>query len=371
METADDEGSSIMAVCIAAMAAMLLEIWAVATLTVTEQDTALVKTIPVISDEEAASSTGERAESAVANALLVGGIFVGITLLLMLVYKLKLKRVMTTWLASCYFIIFVFLGWVVFDLTCTAHQVPYDIVTCCCVLWNFGVVGVVVIYVAGHPRMKQAYLILTAVILAWFLAKLPEWSTWVLLGLLTCYDLYSVGAENGVVRMLLGHDSSEEEDEESERPVTTTRMPYEMYRYDGDNSDDDIEYSIPGCDESLEVEMQDVVPAGRTNDAQETVHQYDTHSTPEGLLFETQNHELGLGDFTFYCLLTARSFRSKGALSSLLVVTAVLTGLLATLSLVHHLDTPLPALPLPILMGVVYYLVSLQHLEYIVSQFHT
>eukprot|EP01059_Diplonema_ambulator_P002298 TRINITY_DN1194_c0_g2_i3.p1 TRINITY_DN1194_c0_g2~~TRINITY_DN1194_c0_g2_i3.p1 ORF type:complete len:381 (+),score=122.84 TRINITY_DN1194_c0_g2_i3:2849-3991(+) len=369
MGVADDEGRSLLEVCAATAICMLTELWAVATLTAMKQDEAVLKSVRVIASEEETSNTGDRASSALYNGLLVGGTFIVITLLLLVVHKLRFKRLMTVWLAACYLLIFTFLGWVILDLTCTAYQIPYDVVTCCCVLWNFGIVGVIVIYIAGHRRLKQGYLMVTAVILAWFIAKLPVWSTWVLLGLLTAYDVYSVAASSGVVNSLLRGGTAKDKG-----PAVHSAMPYETYRYEGDDDGSDgVEYSLPGYDEPLEVEMVDVgsVPPVRMQDevGEEVEEEYAVHNAEpevtEGLLFETTTHQLGLGDFTFYCLLTATSYRATGTFSSLLAAAGTLMGLLVTLGLVHHYDTPLPALPLPIMLGALCHFVSTYYLQYI------
>ena len=58
-----------------------------------------------------------------------------------------------------------------------------DTVTWALIFWNFAVVGVVsVFYQRGVPSwINQMYLIAISVIMAWSLASLASWTSWVLL----------------------------------------------------------------------------------------------------------------------------------------------------------------------------------------------
>lgn len=76
-----------------------------------------------------------------------------------------------------------------------------------------------------------------------------------------------------------------------------------------------------------------------------------------GLVYEGNQIKLGLGDFVFYSLLVGRaSLRSTAALVACAV--AVLAGLCATLALLPVLERVLPALPISIAAGILFYFAS-------------
>jgi presenilin 1 len=76
-----------------------------------------------------------------------------------------------------------------------------------------------------------------------------------------------------------------------------------------------------------------------------------------GLVYSGHQIKLGLGDFVFYSLLVGRaSLRSTAALVACAV--AVLAGLCATLALLPVLERVLPALPISIALGIMFYFAS-------------
>ena len=107
------------------------------------------------------------------------------------------------WLITSSAMILYFMGWIWFDMFFTKYQIPYDMLSCAVIMFNFGTVGVVCIYFRGHPKMTQMYLVATASIMAWFLSRLPEWTTWVLLGLVALYDVVAVLTPKGPLKALV------------------------------------------------------------------------------------------------------------------------------------------------------------------------
>ncbi|KAH9382094.1 hypothetical protein HPB48_022615 [Haemaphysalis longicornis] len=81
---------------------------------------------------------------------------------------------------------------------------PVDHVTCSFITWNIGMAGIAALYFDGPFMMQQSYLVYMSVLMALVLEEsLPEWTSWVLLVLISIWDVFAVLCVVGPLRMLL------------------------------------------------------------------------------------------------------------------------------------------------------------------------
>jgi len=108
--------------------------------------------------------------------------------------------------------------------------------------------------------------------------------------------------------------------------------------------------SSSSSDEEPEWETSPVPASAPENSAEQK------SSEPLGVL--SHHLKLGLGDFVFYSVLTGTSVRSGGLIAFVCCTVAIWTGLLATLLLLITLKMPLPALPISLTLGMIFFATS-------------
>eukprot|EP01012_Entosiphon_sulcatum_P014132 TRINITY_DN1922_c0_g1_i1.p1 TRINITY_DN1922_c0_g1~~TRINITY_DN1922_c0_g1_i1.p1 ORF type:complete len:356 (-),score=35.50 TRINITY_DN1922_c0_g1_i1:94-1161(-) len=268
---------------------MVIVIWAINTFTplVLPQDQQVQY---LVYHEKPSDTASKKFSGALLNALVIIAAFVVITFLLVCLYKYRCYKVIAGWFVISSFFLLWSMGWMWFDLFCVAYQIPYDLVTAQVILWNFAVVGILSIYWRGAKFLTQGYLIAVSCMMGWFLSRLPEWTTWVVLAFVAVYDVIAVLTPKGPLKMLV------EESQKRNEPIP-------------------------------------------------------------GLVYESKSYKLGLGDFVFYSVLVGRAamyFYVTWAVCFL----AVLMGLCATLFCLGIFRKALPALPISIALGIVFYFLT-------------
>ena len=137
--------------------------------------------------ESAEDTDLQRIGGSFVNALIILAQIVIATILFVVLFKYGCWKILYGWL---FLVVVLLLGLMGFLLMLNLLQVfviPMDYITLFFSLWNFSVVGLMVIFWRGPMWMQQAYLILMSSLMAFALTGLEEWTTWVLLGVLAVW----------------------------------------------------------------------------------------------------------------------------------------------------------------------------------------
>lgn len=289
-------------------------------------------------------------------------------------------------------------------------SVPVDSITCFVLLFNFTVLGTLSVFSEGMPIVvRQCYMVVMGIVVAAWFTKLPEWTTWFILVALALYDLVAVLAPGGPLKLLVELASTR--DQELPAMVYEARPTVSRSGGGGSSLRVLVGGGGGGVSDSGSVELQavgdgaathnldynavavmDVDGVGRSREGhsaspvssehsrelgsvgnRESVAEEemsplvelmgwgDNREEPRGLVEESDNIDrgikLGLGDFIFYSVLVGRA-----AMYDLMTVyacyLAIISGLGCTLILLSVYNKALPALPISIMLGVVFYFLT-------------
>ena len=300
-------------------------------------------------------------------------------------YKYECYKLIHGWLfVSSLLLLFLF-TFVYLGVVLQTYNLPMDYFTLAFFLWNFGVVGMICIHWKGPLLLQQAYLIFISALMALiFIKYLPNWTTWVVLGAISLWDLFAVLAPCGPLRILVETAQSRNE-QIFPSLIYSAGVIYTLVAAT-DEGNTAKDQSANAGDNASSVP---VPPArrGRTSSAaarrgseeggfnQQFVESSSRHNEnvsarqPPGPLpepdpaaqaaeDENQGIKLGLGDFIFYSILVGKASSYGDWNTTIACFVAILIGLCLTLVFLAIFRRALPALPFSIAFGLVFYFLT-------------
>jgi len=250
------------------------------------------------------------------NAVIFIAMIIVVTVVFVVLYKYRCLKLIFGWLILSTGIMLGFFGGYLTYQVLYALNIPMDYLTFSILLWNFAIVGNISIFWHSSVKVNQAYLIAISVILAVVFTRLPEWTTWTILAAIAIYDLFAVLCPQGPLRVLV--ETAQERDE----PIPALIYNASIIMMMGSRS-----------------EEEDNVGTGTAEEEQKP---------------KSRGVKLGLGDFVFYSVLVGRA-----AMFDMLTVFAsfigIVTGLFCTILLLAVWRKALPALPISIAFGILFF----------------
>ncbi|CAL1400266.1 unnamed protein product [Linum trigynum] len=340
-----------------------------------------INTIATIAYSETTSdSTWDKLKGALLNALVFVVVVTAVTFLLVLLFYFRCTHFLKLYMGFSSFIVLLFLGGEIALFLIRKFSVPIDCFTFLVLLFNFAAVGVFAVFLSKMAIIvTQGYLVAIGMLVAYWFTLLPEWTTWVLLVALALYDLAAVLLPVGPLRLLVELAISRDEDipalvyearpvinhDQGSREYEGQRRAWRRRRESGNDSESDHNIVTSDAEVTAPLIQNRVSSAA---DGQESSVASTDNSFLEGIgLGSSGAIKLGLGDFIFYSVLVGRA-----AMYDFMTVyacyLAIIAGLGVTLMLLALYQQALPALPVSIAFGVLFYFLTRLLLEEFVVQ---
>ncbi|XP_074316447.1 presenilin-like protein At2g29900 [Silene latifolia] len=346
-------------------------------------------------DETNSDSIWDKFEGALLNSLVFVIVVTIITFVLVFLFYIRCTSFLKYYMGFSAFMVLGFMGGQIAILLIEKFSLPIDPFTFMLLLFNFSVVGVLAVFTSKMSIfVTQGYLVVIGVLVAYWFTMLPEWTTWVLLVAMSLYDLAAVLLPVGPLRLLVELAISRDEDIPAlvyearpvivdESSVTNERRLWRDRRDGEGHHRVNVEMStdqrgLSSVDSGLnerDLANAEEGQVGINGDQEVDVPLLENHVnveqavvSDEGMAFEgiglgsSGAVKLGLGDFIFYSVLVGRA-----AMYDFMTVyacyLAIIAGLGITLMLLAFYQKALPALPVSVMLGVLFYVLTRTLLE--------
>ncbi|GAB2289713.1 hypothetical protein Dimus_024022 [Dionaea muscipula] len=357
-------------------------------------------------DENTSDSFWDKLKGALLNSLVFVAVVTVVTFILVFLFYIKCTKFLKLYMGFSAFIVLGFMGGEVSLLLIEHFDIPVDGITFAVVLYNFSVVGVFAVFLSKMPILvTQGYLVAIGMLVAYWFTLLPEWTTWMLLVAMALYDLAAVLLPGGPLRLLVELAISRDEDIPAlvyeARPVNVVDDPgmragvaQRRWRErpgirdpnEDPNSRANVNGNLPNQTSGSNPILSALPAAGSDHHSERSLVDAEEGQVFGGgdrelsipLLEQRMNMEdlavegiglgssgsikLGLGDFIFYSVLVGRA-----AMYDFMTVyacyLAIVAGLGITLILLAVYQKALPALPVSIMLGVAFYVLTRTLLE--------
>ena len=255
---------------------------------------------------------GTIAWNAFANAGIMLCVVAVMTALLVLAFKYRCYRLIHGWLFLSSLLLLFLFTFIYLGVVLQTYNLPMDWITLGVVLWNFGVVGMICIHWKGPLIMQQAYLIFISALMALiFIKYLPDWTTWVVLGAISLWDLFAVLAPCGPLRILV--ETAQQRNEQIFPSLIYSAGVLYALVGAADRNQEEAEAEAEAQEQpQAPPRRQNIRRDLRTEDAvvvEDARHQqqHDQQQRAEEEEEEDKGIKLGLGDFIFYSILVGKA----------------------------------------------------------------
>lgn len=360
------------------------------------------------------ADVGTQTWQTIANTLIFMSFIVVMTCVLVLLFKYNCYKLIRGWLVVTTFVLLFFVSFIFFTEVVDAMGIFVDYITMVFILWNFGVVGMMAIHWRGPLIVQQIYLVfVSAQIALLFLKYLPKWTCWLLLAALAIWDLVAVLAPRGPLRMLveMAHERQQplfpallysttavymvgmtdsKDNHTTEQPavhppatplvVPTTGESHPQSSSTTCEADPGV---TPNRTQLLHADT--LIPSATDSGSARLRHTAHSPESTSPIMVNTnastrpdnsaradvwrevqldlrereeRGVKLGLGDFVFYSLLIGRATLDGDAITVVTCYVAILVGMCVTIIVLGITRRALPALPISIACGILFYFVT-------------